>query len=263
MLGDDMLVRREHCVTSERVPRGPLPEWLREQIRNQSLGVQSSDADSHGRILVIYPTEKSRMQLLSSLGLRGAVDGTLHHTIESLISSLVADLRMPRVLSRDGPLLSVIHSECKKEAARLGFPLINPLPDMAWGKGKTEALADLHYQLSREMAVSRWEGPGMVTFRRVVERLEAKLRFTHPDLAVDRIIDSLESGNSPFTVSDVDGIIMLDHSPVLCRSHTEMLLSLSKHRPIHQLAHPGNFRLGHHGNLLVDCLLYTSDAADE
>ena len=252
MLGDDMLVRREHCVTSERVPRGPLPEWLREQIRNQSLGVQSSDADSHGRILVIYPTEKSRMQLLSSLGLRGAVDGTLHHTIESLISSLVADLRMPRVLSRDGPLLSVIHSECKKEAARLGFPLINPLPDMAWGKGKTEALADLHYQLSREMAVSRWEGPGMVTFRRVVERLEAKLRFTHPDLAVDRIIDSLESGNSPFTVSDVDGIIMLDHSPVLCRSHTEMLLSLSKHRPIHQLAHPGNFRLGHHGNLLVD-----------
>ena len=31
-----------------------------------------------------------------------------------------------------------------------------------------------------------------------------------------------------------------------------MLLSLSRHRPIHQLAHPGNFRLGHHGNLLVD-----------
>ena len=247
-----MLVAREHCVTSERVPRGPMPEWLKEQIRRQSLGVQSTDPDIHGRILVIYPTEKSRMQLLSSIGLGGAVDRTLHHTIDSLISSLVADLRMPRVLSNDGPLLSVIHTECSKEAARLGFPLINPLPDMRWGKGKTEALAELHYQLSREMAVSGWQGPGMTTFRKVIERLEEKLRFTHPDLAVGRIIDSLDSGLTPFTVSDIDGIIMLDHSPVLCRSHTEMLLSLSRHSPIHQLANPGNFRLGHHGNLLVD-----------
>ena len=143
------------------------------------------------------------MQLLSSIGLGGAVDRTLHHTIESLISSLVADLRMPRVLSNDGPLLSVIHGECSKEAARLGFPLINPLPDMRWGKGKTEALAELHYQLSREMAVSGWQGPGMATFRTVIERLEEKLRFTHPDLAVGRIIDSLDSGITPFTVSDI------------------------------------------------------------
>ena len=247
-----MLASREHCVTSERVPRGSMPEWLRDQIKRQSLGEQSTDTNLHGRILVVYPTEKSRMQLLSSIGLRGAVDRTLHHTIESLISSLVADLRMPRVLSNDGPLLSVIHTECRREAARLGFPLINPLPDMSWGKGKTEALAELHYQLSREMAVSRWQGPGIVTFRRVIERLEEKLRFTHPDMAVGRIIDSLESGITPFTVSDIDGIIMLDHSPTLCRSHTEMLLSLSTHSPIHQLANPGNFRLGHHGSLLVD-----------
>ena len=247
-----MLATREHCVTSERVPRGPMPGWLKEQIRRQSLGVQSTDLDVQGRILVIYPTEKSRMQLLSSIGLQGAVDRTLHHTIESLISSLVADLRMPRVISKDGPLFSVIHSECKKEAAELGFPLINPLPDMSWGEGKTEALAELHYHLSREMAVSRWQGVGIVTFRKVIERLEKKLRFTHPDFAIERIIDLLESGTTPFTVSDIDGIVMLDHSPVLCRSHREMLLSLSKHSPIHQLAHPGNFRLGHHGNLLVD-----------
>ena len=247
-----MLAPGEHCVTSEEVPRGPVPEWLKEQIRRQSLGIQSKDPDVHGRILVIYPTEKSRMQILSSTGLRGAVDRTLHHTIESLISSLVADLRMPRVLSKNGPLLSVIHSECIKEAARLGFPLINPLPEMRWGKGKTEALAELHYHLTKEMAVSRWEGPGIVTFRRVIKRLEKKMRFTHPDMAVDRIITSLESGATPFTVSDIDGIIMLDHSPVLCRSHSEMLLSLSKHSPIHQLAYPGNFRLGHHGKLLVD-----------
>ena len=204
-----MLATREHCVTSERVPRGPMPEWLRDQIKRQSLGVQSTDTNLHGRILVVYPTEKSRMQTLSSIGLRGAVDRTLHHTIESLISSLVADFRMPRVLSNDGPLLSVIHSECRREAARLGFPLINPLPDMRWGKGKTEALAELHYQLSREMAVSGWQGPGMATFRTVIERLEEKLRFTHPDLAVGRIIDSLDSGLTPFTVSDIDGLSLI------------------------------------------------------
>jgi len=247
-----MLTSTEHCVTSEEVPRGGMPEWLKEQIRHQSLGIPSTDPNAHGRILIIYPTEKSRMQALSSIDLRGAVDRTLHQTIESLISALVADFRLPRVLSRGGPLMSVLHSECRKEAAGLGFPLINPLPDMKWGKGKTEALAALHYHLSREMAVGRWDGPGIATFRIVIERLETKLRFTHPDMAVDRIIDSLESETTPFTVSDIDGIIMLDHSPEICRSHAEMLLSLSKHRPIHQLAHPGNFRLGHHGNLLVD-----------
>lgn len=247
-----MLSPRDHCVTSEEVPRGAMPEWLREQIRRQTLGTPSIDLNSHGRVLVIYPTEKSRMQALSSIDLQGAVDRTLHHTIKSLISSLVADLRLPRVLSKDGPLMSVLHSECRKEATILGFPLINPLPDMKWGKGKTEALAALHYQLSREMVAKGWDGPGIATFRSVIERLEEKLRFTHPDMAVERIIDSLESGTIPFTVTDIDGIIMLNHSPVMCRSHIEMLLSLSKHRPIHQLAHTGNFRLGHHGNLLVD-----------
>ena len=126
---------REHCVTSEEVPRGAIPEWLKEQIRRQSLGIPSIDSNIHGRVLVIYPTEKSRMQALSSIDLQGAVDRTLHHTIESLIPSLVADLRLPRVLSKNGPLMSVLHSECRKEAARLGFPLINPLPDMKWGKG--------------------------------------------------------------------------------------------------------------------------------
>ncbi len=215
-----LLAPREHCVTSEEVPRGAIPEWLKEQIRRQSLGTPSTDPNSKGRVLVIYPTEKSRMQVLSSIDLRGAVDRTLHHTIESLIHSLVTDLRLPRVMPKNGPLMSVIHSECRKEATRLGFPLINPLPDMKWSKGKTEALAALHYQLSREMVAEEWDGPGIVTFRSVIERLEGKLRFTHPDMAVVRIIDSLESGTIPFTVSDIDGIIMLDHSPVICRAHT-------------------------------------------
>ncbi|GIS48351.1 MAG: hypothetical protein Ct9H90mP21_2580 [Methanobacteriota archaeon] len=42
-----------------------------------------------------YPTEKSKRQALSSIDLRGAIDRTLPHTMDSLISSLVADLRLP------------------------------------------------------------------------------------------------------------------------------------------------------------------------
>ena len=229
-----------------------MPEWLKEHIRLQSLGIPSNDSNYHGRILIIYATEKSRRQALSSIDLNGAVDRTLHHTMESLISSLIADLRLPRVISNEGPLLAILHSECKKEAARLGFPLINPLPEMRWGKGKTRALVTLHRHLSRELVANRWEGPGIATFRRVVHRIEKKLRFTHPDMACERIINSLEGGRIPFTISDIDGIIMLDHSPVMCRSNSEILLSLSKQRPIHQLTYPGNFRLGHHGHMLVD-----------
>ena len=239
-------------MTIEEVPAGRIPDWLKQHIRLQSLGKPSNDPNHHGRILIIYPTEKSKRQALSSIDLRGAVDRTLHHTMDSLISSLVADLRLPRVISNQGPLSAIIHAECQKESSRLGFPMINPLPEMNWGKGKTEALANLHHHLSRELVAERWEGPGIPTFRRVITRLEEKLRFTHPDMASERIIDALNEGSTPFTISDIDGIIMLDHSPVMSKSHTQILLSLSKIRPIHQLTFPGNFRLGHHGHMLVD-----------
>ena len=252
MLGDDDLPPTEHSVTIEEVPAGRIPDWLKQHIRLQSLGKPSNDPNHHGRILIIYPTEKSKRQALSSIDLRGAVDRTLHHTMDSLISSLVADLRLPRVISNQGPLSAIIHAECQKESSRLGFPMINPLPEMNWGKGKTEALANLHHHLSRELVAERWEGPGIPTFRRVITRLEEKLRFTHPDMASERIIDALDEGSTPFTISDIDGIIMLDHSPVMSKSHTQILLSLSKIRPIHQLTFPGNFRLGHHGHMLVD-----------
>ena len=251
-LGDDTLATGDHNVTSEEVSEGQMPEWLRDYIKEQTLGFQNPDFNLFGRILVIYPSEKSRIQTLSSIELSGAIDRTLHHTIESLISSLVADLRLPRAIPNDGPLMEIIHSECKAEASKLGFPLINPLPEMEWGKGKTEALALLHRQLSRDLVANRWDGPGIPTFRKVIRRLEKKLRFTHPDMAIERIIEELETGDTPFTISDVDGIIMLDHSPTMSPSHVEILLSLSKHRPIHQLTYPGNYRLGHHGLLLLD-----------
>ncbi len=245
-------VSGDYDITSEEISRGPIPEWLLNHIKLQSLDSSGLKSGRTPRILLIYPNENTRKQVLSGIGLGRAVDRTLHHTIDSLISSLVADVRLPRVISTEGPFRIVLHKECQKEAAKLGFPIINPLPDMAWGKAKTEALTSLHRQLSRELAIKDWEGPGITTFRKVLTRLENRLRGTHPDMVPKRIIECLNGGETPFTLSDVDGIIMLDHSPVMSRSRSQILLSISKHKPVHQLVHSGNFRLGHHGNLLLD-----------
>jgi len=253
MLGDAMTSTPPLQVTSEEVSRGATPSWLMEHMMHQALGPTDTESGGSGRILVVYPTEESRRQTMSLLdGAGTAVDRTLHHTVESLKSSLVSDLRLPRVLTKGGAFDLILHEACRQEAARLAFPLINPLPDMNWGRGKTAALAELHSFLSSESAAGSWEGPGITSFRMILRRLEKELRGTHPDMVASRVVEGLESGSEPFTLIDVDGIIMLDHPPGTPRAHTELILALSRHCPVHQLAHPGNFRLGHHGHLLLD-----------
>ncbi len=252
MLGDAMSSTASHQVTSEEVSCGAIPHWLVLHMKRQALGPRDGESDETGRILVLYPSEESRRQSLSEIDEKGAVDRTLHHTIESLKSSLVADLRLPRVLDKEGALDLILHEACRREAARLAFPLINPLPDMHWGRGKTAALAELHSFLSTESAAGNWDGPGIAAFRTIIRRLEKELRGTHPDMVASRIVEGLESDSVPFTLTDLDGIIMLDHAPGIPRSNTEIILALSRHCPVHQLAHPGNFRLGHHGYLLLD-----------
>ena len=252
MLGDAMSSKTLVQVTCEEVPRGNIPVWLTEHISRQSLGPTGSESDLSGRVLVVYPTEESRKQALAEMPSSQAIDSTLHHTIDSLKSSLVADLRLPRVLSTEGGFELVLHEACRREAARLAFPMINPLPEMRWGRGKTAVLAELHSYLSRESAASNWDGPGITSFRAIIKHLEKRLGGTHPDMVASRIIDGLYKVEKPFSLLDVDGIIMLDHPPGVPRSHVEIMLAVSRHCPIHQLAHPGNFRLGHHGMLLLD-----------
>ena len=252
MLSDAMSSETLVQVTCEEVPRGNIPVWLTEHISRQSLGPTGSESDLSGRVLVVYPTEESRKQALAGMPSSQAIDSTLHHTIDSLKSSLVADLRLPRVLSTEGGFELVLHEACRREAARLAFPMINPLPEMRWGRGKTAVLAELHSYLSRESAASNWDGPGITSFRTIIKHLEKRLGGTHPDMVASRIIDGLYKVEKPFSLLDVDGIIMLDHPPGVPRSHVEIMLAVSRHCPIHQLAHPGNFRLGHHGMLLLD-----------
>ena len=252
MLGDAMSSEALVQVTCEEVPRGAIPGWLTEHILGQSLGSTGSKSDLSGRVLIIYPTEESRKQVLAGMPSSQAIDSTLHHTIDSLKSSLIADLRLPRVLSTEGGFELVLHEACRREAVRLAFPMINPLPEMRWGRGKTAALAELHSYLSRESAAVAWDGPGITSFRAITRQLEKRLGGTHPDMVASRIVGGLNSGGKPFSLLDVDGIIMLDHPPGVPRSHIQIMLALSRHCPIHQLAYPGNFRLGHHGILLLD-----------
>ena len=252
MLGDGMSASQEYRITSEEVPRGPIPAWLMEHMQRQSLDSTPFEQGGPPRIITVYPNENSRRQALSNLETNAAIDGTLHHTMDSLISSLVADLRLPRVIPKDGPFELILHEACREEAAKLSFPLINPLPEMKWGRGKTAALSELNSYLSSEHSLIEWDGPGAGTYNKILRDLERKLGGTHPDLAISRVISRLRLPEEPFTISDVDGIIILNQSPGLHRSHSELLLSISRICPVHQLCYPGNFRLGHHGFMLLD-----------
>ncbi len=252
MLGGDILATRENSVTCEHIPRGPTPAWLLDHLIRQSTDSTPFLSGGPSRIMVIYPNENSRSQVISGLNENLAIESNLHHTVNSLIRSLVADFRLPRIISKRGPLELIIHEECCIESKKLGFPLINPIPSMDWGRGKTRSLSDLFATLSNENSISKWEGPGAVTFPELIRRVEKKLGGTHPEMAVLRVIDELRKGSQPFSFLDLDGIIMLNQQPSFPKSHSDLMLEISHILPIHQLVYPGNFRLGHHGKLLLD-----------
>jgi|TARA_B110000914_G_scaffold133909_1_gene117053 hypothetical protein len=248
-----MLQTGSYCVTNELVSIGAIPRWLQDHIEWQAISPISIPEERKNKLMIIYPTEESRKENLSRLSGKGfAFDRKLHQTIDSLQTSLLADLRLPRLLPVKESFNIILHQECSGEAKKLAFPSINPIPEMEWGRGKTSQLVKLHSHLSIEGVAKLWDGPGIHSFRRVIKNLERQIRGTHPDFACSRITEKLSESETPFTLIDVDGIVMLNHPPTLPKSQKELLLSISKHCPIHQLVYPGNFRLGHHGYLLID-----------
>ena len=92
------------------------------------------------------------------------IDRTLHHTIDSLEKSLVADLRMPRILSLAGGWNIILHAACIKAAANLRFPIIHPIPNLSWNKNKTRSLSALHSVLAKEGKLDDWNGAGTVSY---------------------------------------------------------------------------------------------------
>ncbi len=243
-------------VSNEEVAPGPLPRWLLDHMRAQSCDPRPHSMGGPSRVLVLYAGEEARRENLERLADEGVViDRTLHHTLDSLEKSLLADLRLPRVLSLSGGWQLVLDAACAEAAARLEFPILHPIPSLAWNRNKTRALAALHSVLARESALD-WEEGRLRPFSRVLRRLEEALGGTHPDFVTSRVIEglnaALQAGSTPFSLSEINGIIMLDHAPVMSAGRRELLRAISRHKSLHQLANPGNFRLGEHGLLLED-----------
>ena len=163
---------------------------------------------------MVYPNDESRVEILSKLSNDGfVVDRNLHHTISSLMISIMNDFRMPKLLKTDTFFDLIIHEECVQESKNLGFPLINPLPTMYWGRGKTSALVQLHKFLSSESVDTfSWQGPGIPTISKILTSLETKMNFTYPDFLSRRLVSYLEKIEKPFSLIGIDGIIMLMES---------------------------------------------------
>ena len=240
-------------LTIEEISPGAIPEWLFDQLVNQAIDPRPLSIGGPSKILIIYPNEESRRETMSRISDLGfAFDSNFHHTMKSLKTALLEDLRLPRRISTDPSFEVVLHKACTEAAADLSFPLINPLPEMSWGQGKTKSLSELHAFLSLEDSLDSWEGPGISSFSSVLHDLERRLGGIHPDFVCTRILEKLINSGTPFTLKEVDGIMLLDHPPSFPKSHTKLLLALSKFRPLYQLTNSGSFRLGHHGFQLLD-----------
>ena len=253
MFGGGTLSVHDMRITNEEVSPGPIPEWLLNHLISQLSDSKSYSDGGKSRVLVIYPNTESRRETIDRISNQGyVIDNTLHHTISSLMDSIMSDFRMPQKLNHSSSFQLILHDECKKASAKLGFPIINPLPDMNWSRGKTAALSELHTFLSSESLANNWKGPGIETFRKILKSLESKLNQTHDDFISERLIEIMNQSDTPFSLIDVDGIIMLNHSPTIPKSHIDFMKAISIHCPIHQLGNIGNIRLGKHGLRLID-----------
>ena len=86
-----------HSITNEEVHPGPLPDWLLDHVKRQSTDPLPNSEGGPSRILILYPGEQARRESLERLADEGLViDRTLHHTIDSLEKSLLADLRIAK-----------------------------------------------------------------------------------------------------------------------------------------------------------------------
>ena len=95
---------KEMATTVENIASGRLPDWCLDSMLAQALDPRSSTDGGPARLLWVHPTDAARRQTLQWLTeqLDGPSDRTLHHTLDSLIASLHAELRLPRRLGNEG-----------------------------------------------------------------------------------------------------------------------------------------------------------------
>ena len=242
-----------NSLTMEEIPPGETPSWLMSHFEAQLIDPRPQSQGGPPQLLTIHPSEGSRRAILNSLAKSGYEDGPIdrnaHHTLDSLVTSLHTELRQPRLISSKGPFSILLHSECKKAARELAFPLMHSLPEQHWGRGKTRDLTTLNKALSEESTISD-VSPDLLSFSQLIRRLSGKLGGVHPDQQLSDLVELLEklpSGKVPFGLSKVDGILFLNHSPTLSPIRKRLINALSRFKPLHVLSHSGSYRLGFHG----------------
>jgi len=233
-------------LSMEAVPAGQsMPDWL-------------VDALLHGRrLMVLHPSEASRKQSIEILHSNGdgkSVDTTHHLTIKRLIGILHLDLRLPMVMEDDGILFEKTHMALAKCAKNYGLPLLQSNPQNRWSRSRSRRLLSLHRELINLRRPWDWEeDPGAKSCDKVLKILEKEMQATHPSRLDRTVWDELkQSQELPFTISDVEGIIMLDHPPGLSEVVIAILQELSRFKGLHQLVNPGSHRLGFHGEYIED-----------
>ena len=236
-------------LTIEHVPRGAPPEWLVEYAVSQSLDVQPPESGGPPRLLVVHPSSAALEEFLDRVAERcPVVDRSSQMTLGGLALKLHADLRQPRLLGRGGATSLALDAVMGSIAKDLGFPILHPLPEMEWSRGKSAILLEMHAALQSEAAFDRFDGPGSIGVERAIVQVEKALRGRHPDRMLPVLCDLLEEAEeAPFTLRTVSGLVLLDRAPGSPAIEARLISALRRHLPIHQLCHAGSHRLGHHG----------------
>ena len=196
-------------LSMEAVPAGQsIPDWLVDALLNGR------------RLMVIHPSEESRKQnieLLHNYGDGKSIDTTHHLTVKRLVGILHLDLRLPAMMKDDGILFEKTHKALALAAKNYGFPLLQANPQNRWSRSRSRRILSLHKELVKLKRPWDWEeDPGAKSCDKVLRNLEKEMQATHPSLLDRAVWNGLkESQEAPFTISDVEGIIMLDHPPGL------------------------------------------------
>ena len=244
----------------EHIPAGiGLPQWLFDHFTQTTQTAPEGSGAEKPRLLVIHATDAARRQSVAEIGRAqpAGLDPSLLATIDRLIEAIHVDLRLPRMLADDGTTSLLVHAACQKAAAEFAFPVIHPLADRVWPHSKSERLSQLHSALAEENPNYSWDGdPGVAEFSKVLGNLEDEVERLHPDRRLSHVVAELnlwaDADQTPFTLGNIDGIVVLDLPPSLSWLRRQFLIALARIVPLHQIGHGGKFRLGEHGAWLFD-----------
>jgi hypothetical protein len=233
-------------VTSELTPPGDgFPPWLRDAFTTST----------PPNMLVLHPNELLRQQTIERLHQEGAAVAPQNHlTFNRLLRLLHTDLHLPVLLDDDASNFFAMHQRCEAAAENGHFPFLHVPGVGAWTATKTQRLQRLHGEVMQLRRPFAWTNePGVAAYHDMALRHEAEVGGTLPALVPNHVLDALRTAEDPpFHLSSIDGLLVLNTAPDFSEIQQDLLLAIASFVPVHQLVHPGSFRLGYHGAYILD-----------